>query len=321
MDISVVIPVYQAEGCIAELYLRLITTLESMRLRFEIIMIEDCGTDNSWGIIQELASTDTRLRGFKLSRNFGQHNALTAGLDLSRGRWTVIMDCDLQDKPEDIKRLIEKTHEGFDVVIARNTTIRKSFIKQISAKIFYSTFSWCAGFRYEDGVRSFRIMSRDAVNALTAMRELMRSIGPLGIWIGFSSSYLHVALEPRFEGKSSYSLRRLLSLAFHNIVAFSDKPLQISVSIGFIMAGCALIYGSYIIIRATLHGIPVPGWSSLITSMYFIGGLILANLGVIGVYLGKTFEETKRRPLYLIARSTESSNLIEPLPLDPKLEQ
>lgn len=304
-----------------ELYRRLVESLDALQLAFEIIMVEDCGGDNSWDVIQELAAQDDRLKGFKLSRNFGQHNAITAGLDQVCGDWIVVMDCDLQDKPENIGRLIEKIREGNDVVIARNIIRRHSWLKQVTAKVFYKVFSWFAGYHYQDGVRSFRIMSRDAVNALKTMREQMRSIGPLGMWIGFSSTYIDIDLEPRYAGRSSYSIRRLLSLAFNNIVAFSDRPLRISISVGFAMAGCAFAYGLYIVIRAILHDIPVPGWTSLITSLYFIGGLILANLGVVGVYIGKTFEEAKRRPLYLIARRTKFYCGEESVPLPPKQER
>lgn len=321
LDISVVIPVYKAEACLRELHRRLVESLEALQLTFEIIMVEDCGGDNSWSVIQELASRDDRLRGFKLSRNFGQHNALTAGLDQVRGDWIVIMDCDLQDKPENIGRLIEKTREGYDVVIARNIIRRHSWLKQVTAKVFYKVFSWFAGYHYVDGVRSFRIMSRDAANALKAMREQMRSIGPLGMWIGFSSTYMKIELEPRYAGISSYNMRRLLSLAFNNIVAFSDRPLRISISVGFTMAGCAFSYGLYTVIRAMFHDIPVPGWTSLITSLYFIGGLILANLGVVGVYIGKTFDEAKGRPLYLIARRTTSDGIFGAVPLYPMQEK
>jgi len=303
--LSVVIPVYKAEGCIEVLYNRLVSSLCSLNLSFEIIMVEDCGGDRSWQIIQELASQDNRLRGFKLSRNFGQHNAITAGLDQVRGDWVIIMDCDLQDKPEDITRLIEKAREGYDVVIARNIIRRHSWLIQVTAKAFYKSFSWISGYTYEDGVRSFRLMSRDAADALTAMREQMRSIGPLGIWIGFSTAYIDIELEQRYFGTSSYSIRRLMSLAFNNIVAFSDRPLRISISVGFVMAICAFAYGLYTVIRAIYFEIPVPGWSSLIASLYFIGGLILANLGVVGVYIGKTFDEAKGRPLYLISRRTK----------------
>lgn len=313
IQISIVIPVFRAEDCVSELYRRLVNALESLGVSFEIIMVEDCGGDNSWNIIEELAAQDERLRGFRLSRNFGQHNAITAGLDQVRGDWTVIMDCDLQDKPEDIGRLIEKAREGYAVVVARNIVPRPSLVKEVGSKIFYNVFSWFAGYRYEGGVRSFRIMSRDATNALKSMREQMRSIGPLGVWIGFPSAYFDIALEPRYAGKSSYNMQRLFKLAFNNIVAFSDRPLRISISVGFAMAACAFLYGLYIAMRALWHDIPVPGWTSLLTSLYFIGGLILANLGVVGVYIGKVFDETKGRPLYLIARRTTPDD--ERLPL------
>lgn len=321
VDLSVVIPIYNGEGCLPELYRRLVESLDALQLTFEIIMVEDCGGDNSWSVIQELAVQDERLRGFKLSRNFGQHNAITAGLDQVRGDWVVIMDCDLQDKPEDISRLIEKTREGYDVVIARNIIRRHSWVKQVTAKAFYKVFSWFAGYHYRDGVRSFRIMSRDVANALKTIREQMRSIGPLGMWIGFCSTYMDIELESRYAGRSSYSIRRLLSLAFYNIIAFSDRPLRISISIGFAMAGCAFAYGLYTVMRAMFYDIPVPGWTSLITSLYFIGGLILANLGVVGVYVGKTFDEAKGRPIYLIARRTKSYCVGESVPLRPKQER
>lgn len=319
IDLSIVIPVYKAEGCLRELYRRIIESLEALQLNFEIIMVEDCGGDNSWNVIQELAGRDDRLRGFKLSRNFGQHHAITAGLDQVRGNWTIMMDCDLQDKPEDIIRLIEKTQEGYDIVIARNIIRRHSLAKQVSSKVFYKVFSWFAGYQYVDGLRSFRIMSCDATNALKSMREQMRSIGPLGMWTGFPLAHIEIELEPRYAGQSSYNMRRSLSLAFGNIVAFSDKPLRISISVGFTMAGCAFAYGLYTVTRAMLHDIPVPGWTSLITSLYFIGGLILTNLGVVGVYISKTFEETKGRPLYLIARQTTPAR--GPVPLRPMQEK
>lgn len=320
IDLSVVIPVYKAEGCLHELYRRLVESLDALQLRFEIIMVEDCGGDSSWNVIQELAAQDDRLRGFKLSRNFGQHNALTAGLDQVRGEWTVIMDCDLQDKPEDIGRLIEKAREGHDLVIARSVLRRDSWAKRVTSDLFYQILSWLSGYRYEKGVRPFRIMSSHVIGSLRLMREQTRTLGPLMEWIGFSPTYIDVEVEQRHAGRSSYSWRRLLKLAAGTILAYSDKPLRISISFGFVMAGCAFAYGLYTVIRATLHDIPVPGWTSLITSLYFIGGLILANLGVVGIYLGKTFDETKGRPLYLIARRTTTDGVGGSVPMYPKQE-
>lgn len=315
IDLSVVIPVYKSEDCLPELYRRLVESLDALGLAFEIIMVEDCGGDRSWALIQEIAARDDRLRGIKLSRNFGQHNALTAGLDQVRGDWTIVMDSDLQDKPEDIARLIEKTRDGHDVVIARSILRKDTWLKRVTSHAFYQVLSWLSGYRYEKGVRPFRIMSRGAVEAIKAMREQTRTLGPLTEWIGFYPAYIGVEVEQRYAGRSSYSWARLLKLAFGTILAYSDKPLRISIGVGFTMSGCACLYGLYILIRSVLHDIPVPGWSSLITSLYFIGGLILANLGVVGVYLGKTFEEAKGRPLYLIARRTSQTDPARPVPL------
>lgn len=315
INLSIVIPVYKAEGCLRELYRRLVESLDALRLTFEVIMVEDCGGDNSWSVIQELAVQDERLRGFKLSRNFGQHNAITAGLDQVRGYWTVIMDCDLQDKPEDIGRLIEKTREGHDLVIARSVLRRDSWAKRVTSDLFYQILSWLSGYRYEKGVRPFRIMSSRVIDSLRLMREQTRTLGPLMEWIGFSPTYIDVEVEQRHAGRSSYSWRGLLKLAAGTILAYSDKPLRISISFGFTMAGCAFAYGLYTVMRAIFHDIPVPGWTSLITSLYFIGGLILANLGVVGIYLGKTFDETKGRPLYLIARQTTAEGSPETVSL------
>lgn len=321
VDLSVVIPVYNAEGCLPELYRRLVESLEALQLNFEIVMIEDCGGDNSWNVIQELAAQDERLQGFKLSRNFGQHNAIKAGLDQVSGEWTIIMDCDLQDKPEDIRRLIEKTREGYDVVIARSVNRRDSWAKRVTSDLFYQILSWLSGYRYEKGVRPFRIISSYVLDSLRLMREQTRSLGPLMEWMGFSPIYIDVEVEQRHAGRSSYSWWRLLKLAAETILAFSDRPLRISISVGFAMAGCAFAYGLYVVARAMLHDIPVPGWTSLITSLYFIGGLILANLGVVGVYIGKTFDEAKGRPIYLIARHTKSYNGGELVTLHPKKEK
>jgi glycosyltransferase involved in cell wall biosynthesis len=302
--LSIISPVYRAEGCLLELHRRLVDAAGKVTPHFEIVLVEDCGGDRSWEIIQELAARDPRVKGLQLSRNFGQHQAITAGLDAASGDWTVILDCDLQDKPEDILRLYAEAAKGYDVVIARRATRHDPWSKRVAARVFSSVFSLLAGYRYDGAVGAFRIMSRPVVEALRSMRERMRSLVPLGYWVGFATGYIEVEHAPRAAGRSAYSWRRLFSLAIGNIVAFSDRPLRLSIVVGFAMSACAMAYGLWIIGHALLHDIPVPGWSSLMVSLYFIGGLILANLGVIGVYLARTFDETKRRPLYLIAKTT-----------------
>jgi glycosyltransferase involved in cell wall biosynthesis len=309
MKISVVIPVYQAEGCLTELHRQLVSALTQLTPDYEIILVEDCGNDNSWKVIQELAKADPQVRGFKLSRNFGQHHAITAGLDKASGDWTIIMDCDLQDKPKDIHRLLDEALKGNDIVIARWNVRKDVWWKRLTASIFYKVFSMLAGYQYDNGIRSFRIMSRAATVALCSMKEQMRSLAPLSTWLGFDTAYVTVEHSDRLAGNSSYSWRRLMNLATNNIVAFSDKPLKISIGIGFLISMLAFAFGGYTILRVLLYGIPVPGWTSVITSLYFLSGLILMNLGVIGIYLGKAFDETKGRPLYIISKSTEPTAL------------
>ena len=303
--LSIVIPVFNSEDCLKELCARLIKSLRDLDITYEIILVEDCGDDNSWNLIQELAKYEKYLYGFKLSRNFGQHNALAAGLTKARGSWVIIMDCDLQDKPEDIGRFIAKTKEGFDVVIARSIVRRDSWSRQFASNLFYRCLSLLSGYQYVRGVRPFRIMSRKVVNALVSMHEQTRTIGPLMDWLGFPSAYIDIEVESRYSGSSSYNWVRLLTLALNTSIAFSGRALKISILVGLLMAVLSFIYGMYIVIYSLAHHISAPGWTSLITSLYFIGGLVLINLGIMGLYLDKTFEEAKRRPYFLISHSTK----------------
>jgi len=302
--ISVVTPVYKAEGCLHELYNRLKASLETITSDFEIIMVEDCGRDRSWEIIEELAQKDKRVKGIQFSRNFGQHYGITAGIDYSDGDWLVVMDCDLQDRPEEIPRLYDKAKEGFSVVAARRGRRCDGILKRLSSFVFYKVFSYLAGIDYDPEVGNFRIISRRVVEQFRLMREKLRFFGGTIDWLGFPTAYVDVRHDGRFEGKSTYTFGKLWKLAMETIIAYSDKPLRLSIRFGFIMSFLALIGGLYIFYRALFHGYDVMGWSSLIVSVYFIGGIIIAILGVIGIYLGKTFDETKKRPLYVIRRTT-----------------
>ncbi len=300
--ISVVVPVYKAEGCIRELYSRLRASLETITRDFEIILVEDCGKDRSWDIITELSSVDPRVKGIQFSRNFGQHYGITAGLDLCTGDWVVVMDCDLQDRPEEIPRLYAKALEGFDMVVARRGKRKDKLLKRLTSWAFYRLFSYLSDMDYDWQVGNFRIMSRKIVDNFRSMREKLRFFGGLILWMGFPSASIDVRHEERFEGKSTYTYGRLFKLAAEAIIAYSDKPLRLTVRIGFLMSLVSFIYGTYILVSRLLYGTPVMGWSSLMVSLYFLGGIIIAILGIIGIYLGKTFDETKKRPLYIISR-------------------
>lgn len=302
--ISVIVPVYKAENSLQELYRRLRAALEPISPEFEIVLVEDCGGDRSWEMIASLARQDTRVKGLQFSRNFGQHYGITAGLDHCNGEWVVVMDCDLQDRPEEIPRLYAKALEGYDVVLARRGNRQDAFLKRLTSQWFYRIFSYLSDMDYDGETGNFRIMSRKVVENLRTMREQLRFFGGLVQWLGFPTTSIEVQHAERFEGKSTYTFSKLWKLATETIIAYSDKPLRLAVRFGFMMAFAAFCYGIYILWRSTLYSVPIMGWSSLIVSLYFIGGIIISILGIIGIYLGKTFDESKKRPLYVIRRAT-----------------
>jgi len=301
---SVVIPVFKAESCLDELYQRLRASLEKISADFEIILVEDCGGDNSWQVIERLAAADPRVHGIQFSRNFGQHFGITAGLDHCQGEWVVVMDCDLQDRPEEIPRLYAKAQEGYDIVLALRGKRQDPFLKRITSWLFYKIFSYLADIEYDGGSGNFRIMSRKVVVNYCRMREQLRFFGGLVQWMGFPSASIEVQHAGRFEGKSTYTYAKLWKLASETIIAHSDKPLRLAVRFGFLLATFSFFAGAYILGKAFIYSSPVPGWSSLFVSLYFLSGIIISILGILGIYLGKTFDESKRRPLYIIRRST-----------------
>ena len=302
--ISVVIPVYRAESCLEELYRRLKAALEPLTADFEIMLVEDCGGDRSWSLIVELAQRDPRVKGIQFSRNFGQHYGITAGLDRCNGDWVVVMDCDLQDRPEEIPRLYAKAQEGHEIVVARRGKRSDPLLKRFSSWLYYSVFSWLADMDYDPQAGNFRILSRKVINNYRNMRERSRFFGSLINWMGFPFTSIDVQHDERFAGDSSYTFGKLWRLGAETIIAYSDKPLRLAVRLGFFIATCAFLYGLYILFLALFHGSPVTGWSSLIVSIYFMGGVIVAILGILGIYLGKTYDETKCRPLYVINHTT-----------------
>ncbi len=304
VHISVVIPVYKAENCLDELYRRLRASLEMITPNFEIILVEDCGGDNSWGLIESLASADPRVRGLQFSRNFGQHNGITAGMDHCNGDWVVVMDCDLQDRPEEIPRLYAKAQDGFDVVLARRGRRSDPLLKRFTSWLYYLVFNYLADMDYDGETGNFRIMSRKVVKSFCMFRERLRFFGGLVAWMGYPTGSIDVQHDERFAGKTTYTFRKLWKLASETIIAYSDKPLRLCIRLGFIISALAFAYGGYIFYRALVHDVAITGWSSLIVSVYFLGGIIISILGIMGVYLGKTFDEAKQRPLYIVRRRT-----------------
>lgn len=302
--ISVVSPVYQAEACVAELCRRLRAAIAPLTESFEIILIEDRSPDNSWAAIQAEAAKDSRVRGLRLARNSGQHRAITAGLDVAKGDWVVVMDCDLQDPPEEIPRLYDKAMDGYEIVVAQFEERTESAFRQKTSRIFWRGLSWLAGMPFDHRIGNFRIMSQSVVENFRLYREQLRLLGGITTLMGFTTASLPVRRDERFAGETSYTLGKLLSIAIEIAMAYSDKPLKLSVMAGLFISGLSIIVGGVILVLGLGGFVEVPGWASVMVSLYLLGGLVIANLGVVGYYVGKTFDETKRRPLYIVERTT-----------------
>jgi dolichol-phosphate mannosyltransferase len=302
--ISVVSPVYKAEGCVAELCRRLKLAIETVTDNYEIILVEDRSPDSCWSLIEDEAQKDSRVFGIRLARNCGQHRAITAGLDVASGDWVVVMDCDLQDPPESIPLLYAKALEGNEIVVAKFEERTESTLRQKVSRTFWVALSWFAGFRFDHEIGNYRIMSKRVVESFRCYREQLRLLAGITTLMGFTTAYLPLKREERFSGESSYSFKKLFYVAIDIVMAYSDKPLKLSVTVGLLMAGLSFAAGITILALWLLGSVEVSGWASVMVSMYLIGGLIIANLGVVGFYLSKTFDETKRRPLYAIEKTT-----------------
>ena len=307
MHISVVIPVYGCKPCLQELYERLVASLSAITAEFEIILVNDACPQNSWEVVRGIALHDKRVVGIDLSRNFGQIRAITAGLDHAKGDWVVVMDCDLQDKPEEIIRLYQTAQQGYDVVFSRRAVRKDTLIKRAFSKIFYAVYSYMTGGAMDGSVCNFSISRRFVVENYRRMREQNRAFILFIKWMGFKSTAIDIDHAERGSGKSSYNMARQLKLASEIITSQSNKPLVLSIKIGFTMALISFLYAMYLVIRYLATGASVSGWTSTIVSIYFVGGVLMANLGVLGLYIGYIFNQTKDRPLYIVRETIEDN--------------
>ncbi|MCS7075808.1 MAG: glycosyltransferase family 2 protein [Bacteroidia bacterium] len=303
---SIVSPVYKAEKILHKLVQRIENAISPITQQFEIILVVDASPDDSWQVIQEIAQKNPCVKGILFSRNFGQHRAITAGLDYAQGEWIVVMDCDLQDQPEEIPHLYQKALQGYDVVLARRHNRQDRFFKRTFSKLFYKILSFLTGIKYDPTVANFGIYHKKVIDVVKGMREHIRFFPVMIYWAGFRQTKLDVEHAPREEGKSSYSFKKLLKLAIDIILAYSEKPLTIIIRIGLSISAVAFLFGIITLIRYLLGKIVVPGYTSLIISVWFFSGLIIAVLGVVGLYVGKTFEGVKQRPLYIIQDTTNT---------------
>jgi len=307
MEISIVIPVYRAELIVDELVARLCAAIDAITSQYEIILVDDCGPDKSWDKIVANAANNNKIIGIKLSRNFGQHHAITAGLDKCTGNWVVVMDCDLQDQPEEIAKLYQKAKEGYDIVFARRAQRQDTFIKRFTSQLFYKGFAYLSGIPQDGTIGNFGIYNRKVILAINSMREPMRAFAPMARWVGFNRTAIDVAHAERFEGSSSYNWSRLITLALDIAMAYSDKPLKLTVKLGIGISVLSVLYTLYNIVLYNMGIIKLSGYTSLIVSIWFLSGLTIFTLGILGLYLGKVFEGIKDRPLYIIDKTTHSN--------------
>ena len=302
--ISVVIPVYKSAESLEELALRLTSSLSSITNNFEVILVNDGSPDNSWEIISKLSKSDDRFIGIHLSRNFGQHPAITAGLTYSNGEWIVVMDCDLQDQPEEIPRLFNKTKEGFYQVVAVRINRQDNFMKKSFSWIFLRLLSRLSGQDINHRVGNFGIYHRTVIDTIIKMPEHSRTFTLHTKWVGFQRFELEVEHSSRKHGKTSYSFRKLVSLGINSVLHHSDKPLRMAITSGFIISLTSLTYAGLIIVRNLFWNVTVVGWTSLIVTLTLSTGMIMSTIGVVGLYIGKIFEETKGRPIFIVEKIT-----------------
>jgi dolichol-phosphate mannosyltransferase len=297
---SIVSPVYLADTIIEHLIEQILKNVKVITDNFEIILVDDCSPDNSWKKIKDLCSNNSKIKAVKLSKNFGQHAAILAGISMSKGEWVVIMDCDLQDNPEEIINLHSKAIEGFDAVLAARENRQHSFFKKTSSLLFYKVLSWLSGTYYDGRVANFGIYNKKVINTISKMKESNPYFTAMVNWVGFNKTILPVLHSARLNGKSAYSFKKLLKLAANAILAYSDKPLKLIIYLGLIISFTSFILGLNIILKYLNGDISILGYTSISTLICFFGGLNIIVLGVIGLYIGKVFEGIKNRPSFVI---------------------
>jgi dolichol-phosphate mannosyltransferase len=281
------------------LYERLVATLSTLTANFEIILVDDCGPGDAWKVITDLLAKNRWVRGVRLSRNFGQHAAITAGLAESRGNWVVVMDCDLQDPPEDIPRLYERAMSGYDVVYAKRRQKKHSLFRRTAARIYSRSLNFFNKSAIEGAYGTFSIISKKVVRAFLELQDRDRHYLMILHWLGFRSSAIEYEHAPRLEGKSSYTLAALLRHAFDGLFFQTTILLRWIIYLGFWVSLVGLLLAAYFVYEYFVHSV-YPGWTSLSVLILVIGGFIMVSTGITGLYIGKIFEQVKGRPLYVV---------------------
>ena len=299
--LSIVSPVYNEAENLGEFYSRVINATDNLNLEIEIIYINDGSQDSTIDIITKQRQIDNRITIIDLSRNFGKEIALTAGLDYSSGDAVIVIDTDLQDPPELIPKLVEKWREGYDVVNAKRIKRKgESLLKKVMSYIYYRLLFYLSDINVPKDTGDFRLLNKNALDALLKLREKHRYMKGLFVWVGFKQKEIEYEREARFKGKTKWGFFSLFNLAFDGLTSFSIMPLRLASTIGFLSALIGFFYGAVIVFKTLFFHEPVAGFTSLVVLVTFFGGIQLLSIGIIGEYIGRIFNETKNRPLYVV---------------------
>lgn len=311
--LSIVSPVYNEAENLGEFYSRVINATDNLNLEIEIIYINDGSQDSTIDIITKQRQIDNRITIIDLSRNFGKEIALTAGLDYSSGDAVIVIDADLQDPPELIPKLVEKWREGYDVVNAKRIKRKgESLLKKVMSYIYYRLLFYLSDINVPKDTGDFRLLNKNALDALLKLREKHRYMKGLFVWVGFKQKEIEYEREARFKGKTKWDFFSLFNLAFDGLTSFSIMPLRLASTIGFLSALIGFFYGAVIFFKTLFFHEPVAGFTSLVVLVTFFGGIQLLSIGIIGEYIGRIFNETKNRPLYVVKNIQGSIFLDKP---------
>lgn len=301
MKISVIIPAYNEEGNVKEVYDRVKKALACSGHDYEIIFVNDGSTDNTGKIILGLIENNKDVKLISFTRNFGHQLALTAGYNHCSGDAAITIDCDLQHPPEIIQGLLKKWAEGYEIVNTKRTDSGQgSIFKKYTSKFYYKFFSWISGVPIEEGSADFRLIDKKVIEKINSLQENEIFLRGMFHWLGFKSTSISYVPNKRFSGTTKYSLRKMIHFAINGITSFSIVPLKIVTLMGFFVSGLALIYMLYSIYSAVFLKNVITGWASITISILFIGGVQLISIGILGEYIGKIFIEAKKRPRYVI---------------------
>ncbi len=300
LKFSLVIPVFNEEENLKVLYTRLTKVMESLGEAYEIIFVDDGSSDSSFQILTDLHQKDGNVKVIRFTRNFGQDIARTAALDYCKGANVILMDGDLQDQPEEIPKLLAKLGEGYDVVYGLRKERQDNLFRKLASKTYFQLVAKMTNQTVDPQITSFRILTRRVVDHMNELREQNRFYGGLISWLGFPSAIVEIEHGRRMAGKSKYGFWKLLKNAAEGVVSFSSLPLQLVGSLGLVMSAVSFVLGIYMLIRQFVWGVAVPGYTSIVVSMFFLGGIVLIVLWVMGQYIGRIHTEVKQRPLYVI---------------------